>query len=125
MAITNQPLDLWFNRNSDYGWTGTPFQQTPLGDIANNDFNREGYWTRFLSEQGFGVPGTKGELGRSLWTRANQGYAGALTQNPILKWTDYLKDIDLNHISASMSPQARGEQTQRYTGPLRYQMRQQ
>lgn len=125
MAITNAPRDPWLDTNNNYGWTGTPFQQTPLGDIANNDFNQEGYWTRFLNEQGFGGVGSRNELGRGLWNRAQQGYAGAKTQNPVLKWTDYLKTIDLGQIAAGMSPQARGENTQRYTGPLRWQFRQQ
>lgn len=125
MSITNAPSDPWYNRNSTYGWLGPEFSGTPLGDVDLNNFNREGAWTDKLVAEGFGGVGNRNELGRSLWSRANQGYAGARTQNPILKWTDYLKTIDLNQIAAGMSPQARGEQTQRYTGPLRWAFRQQ
>ncbi len=123
MAITNQPLDPWYNQDSKYGWTGSFYPSTPLADTDLNNQNREGAWGDYLQTSGFGGPGMKGEYGRSLWGRANQGYDAARTRNPILKWTDYLKTVDVNRVGAEMSPQARGEATQRYVGPLRYQMR--
>lgn len=125
MAITNAPLDPWYDPNSRYGWTGNFYPDTPLADTDLNNYNREGAWGDFLQTNGFGGTGTTGEYGRSLWSRANQGYDAARTRNPILKWTDYLKTLNLDQIAASASPQARGENTQRYVGPLRYQMRSQ
>jgi hypothetical protein len=125
MPITSDPNTPFFDPRATYGWAGSvPFGQTQLGDVFRNDTNPEGEFTRWLASQGYGGVDTKSEQARSLLSRFEAGYGAVKTTNPQYKWTDYLAGINLPDVFAGMSPEARGEQASRYTGPIRWAMRQ-
>ena len=122
MPISSSPF---FNPTNNYGWTGpTPFANTPLGDVFQNETNPEAAFTRWLAEQGYGGVDTRSEQARSLYNRFTEGFGAVKTNNPGAKWTDYLAGMKLPDIFAGMSPAARGEQETRYVGPVRWQLRQ-
>jgi hypothetical protein len=126
MALSSYPgRNPFYNQDSDY-WRG---QEFPLGmnmpetNWRVGELQPLGAWTARLGELGFGGLDPRGQWGRSIYNRAQEGYAAAQRRNPILNWQDYLTTLDIPGMYAGLGPEEKGYQDQQFGGPARWQRR--
>lgn len=113
-----------FYNPNQYSWAMPwRFDESPVGQEYLNNTNRQAGWTRYLAQKGYGGTDNRNDWARSLYSRAGAGYEAALGDDPELKWTDFMKNLDLDQIYANQSNEARGISPQRFVQPPRWLMR--
>jgi hypothetical protein len=120
----------FYNPNSNYGWTpfdsrDQNFYETPVGQELGRNLPG-GEFTRWLYGQNAGGFGRRDLFGQSLQSKLKSGYEAAQLSNGNLTFRDYLKGMSPNFVSnmwGRLTPEQRGESSQRYAGPVRWMSR--
>jgi hypothetical protein len=113
----------FFDPNNSYGgaqdWASTPFVNQYLDPQIP-----QGVYTGFLANNGFGGFNRQNDFARSLYGQTQTGYQAATRQNPALSYLDYLNQQfgggGLQNMWNSSTPEQRGEQSSRWSGPTRF-----
>lgn len=107
-------------------WNNVEFpfpRRMPEANWAYGEQNPEAAWTSTLARLGYGGTDPRGQWGRSLYGRAQEGYAAAKQKSIGLDWQDYLKTINLDRMYAGLGPEEKGYSDQQFGGPARWQRR--
>lgn len=129
MALSSYPgaggSNPFYNPGFDY-WKGQEFpfpHEIPQDQWIYGEQNPEGPWTGKLAQMGFGGMNPKGQWGRSLYSRAQEGFQAAHVANPSVAWQDYLRTLDIPGMYAGLGPEEKGYNDQQFGGPARWQRR--
>lgn len=133
MALSSYPganatsSNPFYDAQSKYWWGGPefPFHHNGLPQLnwGFGEQNPEGPWTSYLAKLGYGGLDPKGQWGRSLYGRAQEGYTAAQQTNPGLMWQDYLHTLNIPHMYAGLGPDEKGFNDAQFGGPARWQRR--
>lgn len=113
----------FYSSGSTYG-SSQNWYSTPLVKDSMSAQNPQGEYEKFVTDAGFGGVNRLGNAARSLYDRAQAGYAGASLNNPDLSFRSYLTDMlgpaFLKNQIAAMTPSQLGEQYQAYSPRVRW-----
>ena len=110
--------DGYYNPNSNYGSTNYQageFITTPFGSfMAEDPSNWDASWQRYASELGYSPTDTKGKWMRSQFPMVEEGYRAAQLTNPMLRFNEYIRGLDMPGQFQSMTATQRGENPGQY-----------
>lgn len=113
----------FFDPTSLYGgtqnWYDTDFSRSYISpNVPRGEFEK------YLTEQGFGGETRRDQYTRGQYGRTQSGYEAALLTNPLLRYADYLRTLGgFDGLWQGLTPDQRGEQPNRYAGPIRWTAR--
>lgn len=103
----------WYNPNSSYGssqYKPGEFQNTLIGnEMLESPDGWDASWTRYLSELGLAPNTNAGRWAATQFGQAKTGYEAALATNPLLKFNEYIRGLDVPGMYNQLTAQQRGE----------------
>lgn len=112
-----------FLNGGNYGWGGSGAYDTPFVKDYLSQETPQGEYETYLTGQGYGGFNRQDQFARGLSSRANAGYQGAILQNPMLTYRDYLnQNLGSNFFTNAWNaatPDQRGESPNRFAGRAR------
>ena len=110
-----------YGANQD--WYNTPLVSNPQGGLSA--LSPAGEFERYLATTGFDDASRRSTFARGQYGRTQTGYQAAQLANPDLTYRAYLNQHfgGFDPLWQSLTPDQRGEQPNRFGGPIRWTAR--